>query len=82
MDGGILTWLLGQAKDAGAIAPVAVAALAAVVVLWRMHVQDRKTILDLNRTLLTISREGTKAQLATARVLAKLSAKMERKNGR
>jgi len=78
---GILGWLLGQAKDAGAIGLVAIAALAAVAALWRMHIQDRKTILDQHRAMMAISREGTRALLGNARAITKLTSKLER-NGR
>ena len=82
--GGLFEWLPEQLKTASPL--FAVASVVALGVVWRImlriHQQDRKTIAELTRTIVSITRDGTRAMVANAKAMEKLRASMERKNGR
>jgi hypothetical protein len=74
---GLLSWVLDQAKSAGPL--VAVAAIAVNVILWRSLRSEQTK----NRgSTEAMARSMTRAMIANAKALSKLSTKLERRNGR
>ena len=70
-----LNWVMEQAKAASPL--VAVFCLGVAGLLWRQHVKDQRTILAMWRAQMAAAKAQTRAQVAQARTISVLTAKLE-----